>query len=788
MSILITYLVKLSISLAVVYLFYQLVLRRLTFYNWNRWYLLVYSLLSFLIPFINISPVLEKNNLANHEVLQLIPSLSGSALNSTPPEKNAWSTEDWALLFIATGVMLMIARLVIQQISFRRILRSSRLIIDERVKVYQVDKNIIPFSYGNSIFVNQHQHSADELKEIIRHEFIHVKQKHTIDILWSECLVVLNWYNPFAWLLRNAIRQNLEFIADHQVLQNGINKKEYQYLLLKVIGVNHFSIAPQFNFNSLKKRIAMMNKIKSAKVHLLKFLFLLPLVAILLLSFREKFIASKHTGDYQVRYEGLVIDIDSRKPIAGVDIVDKVSGQRTRSDENGRFSFFYQERENKLEVFMVFDKNGYLKQEAAFFITYNNNGNGKKGLMELVGMKKGDRAGKCEECFSSMSLKYEDQPESITDATILEMLNAQITDSDSDGLDIGFERDADNAAVSDTIPSNKKNTQSNAGKMPENVKSTTINNHTVTVRLKDGTVEKYDLNKPEEKEAYIKKYGELPSPPPPPAVPSSKPGVPPPPPPAPPKPNRKGYVVTIADNHGECVVVIKNKENKIIKAVELTEWNKNETEYVEKYGEIPPPPVVIPPTPPRPPKTRTVPETPGVPAPGIDNGIIVAPDKENFYSKPGSPVHQPSKPTVRVRPFDGSNAEPIYVLDGEVQPKNSPVINKISPEDIESVNIIKGEVAEKTYGDKGKNGVVVIATRKKNSEYMISREGLKNFQGLIIVDGEEIDRQKLDEKLNAENIESIDVLKNEHARKIYGEKGRNGVIVITTKKRITRAR
>jgi beta-lactamase regulating signal transducer with metallopeptidase domain len=771
--------------LAVVYLFYQLVLRRLTFYNWNRWYLLVYSLLSFFIPFINISPVLEENNLANHEVLQLIPSLGGSALHSTAPEKIAWSIEDWALLFIATGVVLMITRLVIQQISFRRILRSSRLIIDERVKVYQVDKNIIPFSYGNSIFVNQYQHSAEELKEIIRHEFIHVKQKHTVDILWSECVIVLNWYNPFAWLLRNAIRQNLEFIADHQVLQNGINKKEYQYLLLKVIGVNHFSIAPQFNFNSLKKRIAMMNKIKSAKVHLLKFLFLLPLVATLLLSFREKFIASKHADDYQVRYEGLVIDIDSRKPIAGVDIIDKVSGQKTRSDENGRFRFFYQRRGNKLDVFMVFDKNGYLKQEAAFFITYNNNGNGKKGLMELVGMKKGDKAGKCEECFSSMSLKYEDQPESITEATILEMLHASITNSDRDA---DSWRNDNYASETDTIPSNKKNTRSNTGKMPENVKSTNINNHTVTVRLKDGTVEQYDLNKPEEKEAYIKKYGELPSPPPPPPVPSSKPGVPPPPAPAPPKPNKKGYIVTIADNHGECVVIIKNRENKIIEAIQLTEWNENENEYVEKYGEIPPPPVVIPPTPPRPPKTRTVPETPGVPAPGIDNGIIVAPAKENFYSKPGSPVHPPSKSTVRVRPIDGSNEEPIYVLDGEIQPKNSPVINKINLDDIESVSVIKGELAEKTYGDKGKNGVVVIATRKKNSDYLTSKESLKNFQGLIIVDGEEIDRQKLDEKLNAEDIESIDVLKNEHARKIYGEKGRNGVIVISTKKRITRAR
>ncbi len=131
-------------------------------------------------------------------------------------------------------------------------------------------------------------HNNDGLKEIIRHEFVHVKQKHTIDILFTEILCIINWYNPFAWLIRHAVRQNLEFIADNNVLQNGFDKKDYQYLLLKVIGVSQFSIAQQFNFSSLKKRIIMMNKIKSARVHLVRFLFVLPLVAVLLLAFIEK--------------------------------------------------------------------------------------------------------------------------------------------------------------------------------------------------------------------------------------------------------------------------------------------------------------------------------------------------------------------------------------------------------------------------------------------------------------------------------------------------------------------
>jgi len=281
MPLIITYLIKLSVCLAVVFLFYQLVLRKLTFYNWNRWYLLGYTLLSFYIPFINISPVLEKNEWTNSDVITWVPVIVSSSSNSL-------STWDMIVLFVAAGVLVMLVRLIIQLLSFRKMMKKATKVSEEGMTIYQVDDNIIPFSFGNSIFINRELHNETELQEIIRHEFVHVKQKHSMDIIWGELLCLLNWYNPFAWLLKKAIRQNLEFIADHQVLEHGVDKKQYQYLLLKVIGNNHFSIANQFNFSSLKKRIAMMNKMKSAKRNLVRFLFLLPVLAIILLSFREQ--------------------------------------------------------------------------------------------------------------------------------------------------------------------------------------------------------------------------------------------------------------------------------------------------------------------------------------------------------------------------------------------------------------------------------------------------------------------------------------------------------------------
>ena len=281
MPFLFIYILKLSVSLAVVFLFYHFLLRKLTFYNWNRWYLLGYTLLSFVIPFLNITPALHKNELTDVSVVQWVPLLYSPSANTS------FAIENILLLLIITGMLILLIRLIVQFISFRRMKKKATFISDDGIRLYQVNESIIPFSFGNAVFINRHLHTSEELEEIIRHEFVHVKQRHSIDVMLGEILCLLNWFNPFAWLLRKSIRQNLEFIADNKVIENGFNKKQYQYLLLKVIGNNQFSIAPKFNFSSLKKRIAMMNKNKSTKMHLLRFLFLLPVLAFILVSFRK---------------------------------------------------------------------------------------------------------------------------------------------------------------------------------------------------------------------------------------------------------------------------------------------------------------------------------------------------------------------------------------------------------------------------------------------------------------------------------------------------------------------
>jgi BlaR1 peptidase M56 len=282
------YCLKLSISLALVSLFYHFVLRKLTFYNWNRYYFLAYSLLSFYVPFIDISPLLQQGQWQTTHVVKWIPPFDANEIvvNQSRAGSSLTISNVLAMLVI-TGAVVMGVRLLIQFISLKRLTRKAELMLIEGIRFYNVSDFIIPFSFGNCIFINAAQHSEDELKEIIRHEFVHVKHKHSIDIIWAEIICLLNWYNPFAWLLKRFIRQNLEFIADSKVLHGGINKRQYQYLLLKVVGDNQFSVASKFNFSSLKKRIAMMNKSNSSRLNLVRFLFILPLVIVLLLAFRN---------------------------------------------------------------------------------------------------------------------------------------------------------------------------------------------------------------------------------------------------------------------------------------------------------------------------------------------------------------------------------------------------------------------------------------------------------------------------------------------------------------------
>lgn len=299
MSTFFEYLLKLSLCYGVIYLFYFVLLKPLTHYRVNRFFLFAASLLGFFIPLLRVDVFVAPQTINASSLINSIPTVNKIATGNIfiPGESTENITYILFVLFIA-GVIICMFHFFIQLLSFNRIRKSAELINEKNgIKLFHLDMDIIPFTFGNSIYINKLKHSADELDEIIKHESVHVYQKHTVDVLIAEFICMLNWYNPFAWLIKLAIKQNLEFLADDTVLISGTDKKNYQYLLLKVMGNSPLTITSNLNFSSLKKRIYMMNKTKTSRTHLLKFLFVLPVLALLMLAFRDTDTTPRTNGE-----------------------------------------------------------------------------------------------------------------------------------------------------------------------------------------------------------------------------------------------------------------------------------------------------------------------------------------------------------------------------------------------------------------------------------------------------------------------------------------------------------
>ncbi len=176
MPTLLVYILKLSCSLSIVWLFYRLFLHNLTFYSLNRWYLLGYALLSFLIPFINIGPIDREDPALQPLIVQYIPVIGeGRVVRAlSVPRAAAWTTWTWpgaVLLLIALGAVMLLLRFFVRFLSLRRMRQRAELIEDGQIRIYRVRDSISPFSFGNAIYINTSQHSEKEKEEIILHEY-----------------------------------------------------------------------------------------------------------------------------------------------------------------------------------------------------------------------------------------------------------------------------------------------------------------------------------------------------------------------------------------------------------------------------------------------------------------------------------------------------------------------------------------------------------------------------------------------------------------------------------------
>jgi TonB-dependent SusC/RagA subfamily outer membrane receptor len=300
--IILNFLLKGTCTLTVLGGIYYLLLQKETFFKWNRLYFLVGTLVTVLLPLIDFSMFFNQPVIAQNDLVQNVPNLSlllWFLLQKQKTETSFWenlSFQDVITGVFMLGVLVMALRFIVQLISLIKLrneaqkikFSESYLSDNQKDAIYFLHKPINPFSFFNWIFINPALHSDQEFQDILSHERVHVRQWHSLDVILSEILLIVFWFNPMAWFWRKHLKQNLEFLADQCVISEGVNKKYYQYNLLKISGIpNDFELANHFNFQQLKKRISMMNKQKSSKVNSLKLLLTLPILGVLLTAFNK---------------------------------------------------------------------------------------------------------------------------------------------------------------------------------------------------------------------------------------------------------------------------------------------------------------------------------------------------------------------------------------------------------------------------------------------------------------------------------------------------------------------
>ncbi|WP_232731969.1 M56 family metallopeptidase [Confluentibacter lentus] len=275
------YIIQVAAFQLVFLMIYDAFLKKETFFNWNRIYLLATALLSVFIPFIRLDAF--KNTIPQ----QYIVNLPEVIIGNTPTNQNTiqletviieskpfWTWENILYLGITLAALLFafkIAKVILMLIKNPKSKFGNLLIIN------LLNSNAA-FSFFHYIFLGERLNEKDK-DAILKHEMVHVKEKHTFDLLFFEVMRILYWFNPMVYMYQNRIMTLHEFIADQEAVKHQDKSQYYQNLLSQVFQTHNMSfINPFFKQSLIKKRIVMLQKSKSKQINLLKYIMLIPLV------------------------------------------------------------------------------------------------------------------------------------------------------------------------------------------------------------------------------------------------------------------------------------------------------------------------------------------------------------------------------------------------------------------------------------------------------------------------------------------------------------------------------
>ena len=364
MGIFFVYILKTSVCLAVFYLFYRLLLSKETFHRFNRLALLGVLLFSCLVPLI------EVTTQEASEMNQPFVALEDMLLMAEPaPVMEEVSTPfPWRallLLIYLLGILFFLGRHLWSLGRMLRLLRTSRKeSLEDGITLFVHDaKEVAPFSWMKSIAVSKYdlEESGDA---VLTHERAHIRNRHSWDLLLAEGCIFFQWFNPAAWLLKQELQTVHEYEADEWVIENGIDAKTYQLLIIKkAVGARLYSIANSFNHSSLKKRITMMIKKKSNPWARLKYLYVLPLAAVAVAAFARPEVSNElaeisnakvndltsivkaeevksveNSSDEKFNISGIVMEYPAKKPVPGASVIIRGTTMGTLTDKDGKFT------------------------------------------------------------------------------------------------------------------------------------------------------------------------------------------------------------------------------------------------------------------------------------------------------------------------------------------------------------------------------------------------------------------------------------------------------------------
>ena len=364
------YIGKSAIAAGAFYIVFLLLFQNRKQFVFNRIYVPVSLALSFIIPLITFTTVKYVEPTPAPDFSNFAYLADTTEIHTPPAFELEWYHYLFGIYLLGAAGFLF--HLLLGHFKAISIIRKSRIqkLFENLVNITK--KDVHPFSFFNKIVLSEKTLSHPNLDIIVSHENIHVKEKHTLDILFTEILFLIQWFNPFAWLIKDAVKNNLEYKTDHEIAKTT-NPKTYQLAMVTLAdkqGVAPFLTA--LNGSQLKNRIIMMKKKTENKYALLKQLVVLPLLAVLIMGLSNKEVKTEISHSdisvYQNVIEGKVTNING-EPIAGVSILINGTREGTKTDIEGGFEINSKEKIEKL----FFGKSGYKEQNVNISVQKNLN-------------------------------------------------------------------------------------------------------------------------------------------------------------------------------------------------------------------------------------------------------------------------------------------------------------------------------------------------------------------------------------------------------------------------------